>query len=212
MRIENLRKEYTLDDLSRRRLAKTPLEQFTSWFEEAVAAEIAEPTAMTLATSDEQGRPSARIVLLKGFAEEGFDFYTNYSSRKGRELAANPQAALLFFWQPLQRQVRIGGRVSKLPRELSDQYFASRPRGSRLSAVASPQSEEVESRGVLERIVETLDQDHQEREIRRPEGWGGYRLRATEIEFWQGRASRLHDRFRYRLEADGGWSIARLAP
>jgi pyridoxamine 5'-phosphate oxidase len=166
---------------------------------------------MTLATSTEDGRPSARIVLLKGFDASGIVFYTNYESRKGRELEENPRAALVFYWQPMKRQVRIEGKVEKASAEESDAYFQSRPVGARLGAWASRQSETVKSRRALETRFEEFAKRFRE-EVPRPQHWGGYRLRPTEVEFWQGRANRLHDRIRYRLQKDGSWRMERLAP
>ncbi len=188
-----------------------PIKQFEKWFNDALAAVIPEADAMTLATAAKDGKPSARIVLLKGFDASGFVFYTNYESRKGKELAANPRASLVFYWQPMKRQVRIEGTVEKSSAEESDAYFRSRPVGARLGAWASRQSEVTESRQALETRFEEFANQFLE-EVPRPPHWGGFRLRPTEIEFWQGRANRLHDRLRYRLQEDGSWRLERLAP
>jgi pyridoxamine 5'-phosphate oxidase len=190
-----------------------PLALFTRWIEAAYAAQLPEPHAMTLATATPDGVPSARLVLLRGFDECGLVFYTNYHSRKARELDANPRAALTFFWAPLHRQIRVEGAVEKVSATESDTYFHSRARGSRISAVASPQSEVIPDRQTLERRVAELKQLYGDRdEVPRPESWGGYRVRPHLFEFWQGRENRLHDRLRYRLAADGQWTLERLAP
>jgi pyridoxamine 5'-phosphate oxidase len=190
---------------------QNPIMQFKKWFTDALEAQLYEPNVMTLATSDPYGKPSARIVLLKGFDEHGFNFYTNYDSKKGRELQENPQAALVFFWAELERQVRIEGMVSKLDPEVSEDYFHSRPKGSQIGAMASPQSEVIASRETLEQKVVELQQQYADTEVPRPEHWGGYLLEPQQIEFWQGRPSRLHDRICYTL-VDGVWIINRLAP
>jgi pyridoxamine 5'-phosphate oxidase len=192
-------------------LGRDPLRQFERWFGEARAAGQPLAEAMALATADPDARPSVRMVLLKGFDERGFVFYTGYESRKGRELAANPRAALCFYWHGLGRQVRIEGAVERVSRRESEEYFASRPLGSRLSATVSRQSEVVASRGQLEAQVEELRRYGDEVVPLAPD-WGGYRLRAEVYEFWQHREDRLHDRFRYRRGAGGGWLIERLAP
>lgn len=189
-----------------------PVEQFGRWFEEAISSGIIEPNAMTLATADREGRPSARMVLLKSFDRHGFVFYTNYESRKGRQLAENSIAALVFFWANLHRQVRIEGQVRKMSADESDRYFASRALRSRLSACASPQSEIIPDRDVLEQRVHELAEQYAGREVPRPTYWGGYRLEPDTVEFWQGREDRLHDRLRYTRESDDRWSIERLAP
>lgn len=188
-----------------------PIQQFTLWFNEAVAAGVAESDAMTLATATASGNPSSRIVLLKGFDERGFVFYTNYESRKARELAANSRVSLLFYWMPIKRQVRIQGTVEKVSADESDQYFRSRPLGSRIGAWASDQSEVIESRAVLEIKFKTFGDKFGD-EVPRPPHWGGYRVKPDTIEFWQGRENRLHDRLRYRLQNDGSWLIERLGP
>ena len=189
-----------------------PVAQFAAWFEDARAAGIRLPEAMVLATARADGAPSARFVLLNRFDERGFVFFANYESRKGRELAENPRAALVFHWDPLGRQVRIEGPVERLPAEESDSYFATRPRGARLSALASRQSEVVESREALEARVAELSAEYPGDAVPRPPTWGGYRLTPEAIELWQHREDRLHDRLRYRRSDDGAWLIERLAP
>jgi pyridoxamine 5'-phosphate oxidase len=197
--------------LTRSLLQENPFEQFREWFEAAMAADIENANAMTLATATRDGRPSARMVLLKGYDGDGFVFFTNYGSQKGQELAENPQAALVFYWVQFHRQVRIYGRVNQVTAAESEEYFHSRPLGSQLSALASHQSEVVDNRQVLEERVAGLAGRYGERGVPRPELWGGYRLEPEEFEFWQGRADRLHDRFRYRRE-EGGWLVERLSP
>ena len=189
-----------------------PIVQFKNWLKQATEAGISEPTAMTLATTAEDGQPSARIVLLKEVSQDGFVFYTNYESRKGRELAANPRAALVSYWPQLERQVRITGAVAKTSRSESEAYFQTRPRGSQLAAWASSQSSVIPDRDVLEARVKILDAKYAGADVPLPPNWGGYRLRPESIEFWQGRPNRLHDRLRYSREPGGGWKIERLAP
>ena len=196
--------------MRRRELDPDPLRQFAAWFDEAREHGLAMPETMTLATATATGRPSARQVLMKGFDERGFVFFTGYRSRKGRELAANPRAALLFYWAPPGRQVRVEGGVERVSTEESDAYFRTRPAGSRLSAAASSQSEEIGSRQELEQRVERLRAAGGE--PARPEHWGGFRVLPDEYEFWEHRDDRLHDRFRYRPTDDGGWKITRLQP
>jgi pyridoxamine 5'-phosphate oxidase len=211
-RIARLREEYTRAGLIESEANPDPIEQFRTWFDEALAPNLHEPNAMTLATATPAGRPSARIVLLKGFDERGFVFYTNYEGRKGEELAANPHCALLFYWGELERQVRIEGRVRSLPDQESDAYFAGRPRGSQLGAWASEQSRPVRDRDTLERRLRELEAEYEGREVPRPPFWGGYRVEPETIEFWQGRGYRLHDRLIYRRSEDGGWNRERLQP
>jgi pyridoxamine 5'-phosphate oxidase len=205
-----VREEYTRAGLSEAAAAADPIAQFNRWFDDAVAADLRHPNAMTLATVDD-GRPSARVVLLKSVDEHGFVFFTNFESRKGRELAANPAAALLFFWSELERQVRVDGTAEKVSPEESDAYFATRPYGSQIGAWASAQSEPIPSREVLEARARELDARYEGGPVPRPGHWGGYRVAPVEIEFWQGRANRLHDRLRYRL-AGGVWTRERLSP
>ncbi|BAY94338.1 MULTISPECIES: pyridoxamine 5'-phosphate oxidase [unclassified Tolypothrix] len=210
--IADLRKDYTLQDLSETEVHPNPFIQFRQWFDQALAAQLPEPNAMTLATAMPDGKPSARMVLLKNFDERGFVFFTNYNSRKGQELAENPQAALVFWWAELERQVRITGQVEQVSEAESDQYFYSRPENSRLGAWASNQSEVIESREVLEQRLQELQDKYETQEIPRPVNWGGLRVIPTEIEFWQGRPSRLHDRLLYTRIDNGDWKIERLSP
>ena len=202
------RRNYVKHELIEGKISTNPYEQFAQWFEDAGKAGIAEPNAMTLATATNTGKPSARIVLLKAFSEEGFVFYTNYHSRKGSELSENNQAAILFYWDTMERQVRIEGAIEKVDVKLSEEYFAVRPYESRLSAIVSEQSKVVPSRQFLEEKLESI---RHAGVVKRPDNWGGYTLKADYFEFWQGRANRLHDRIVYERE-NGNWIIKRLAP
>jgi pyridoxamine 5'-phosphate oxidase len=235
MAIADLRREYSLTGMRWRDLEADPIVQFRKWFDQASGArasgrvrkffirlykrlllasgaEALDLTAMTLATVDQLGRPSARVVLLKGVDQRGFVLFTNYESRKGHELTENPQAALVFYWPDQERQVRIAGEASKLPTAESDAYFRTRPRGSRLAAWASEQSATVKDRAALEEKWQQMEAQYAGQEIPRPPFWGGYLLSPARIEFWQGRPNRLHDRFRYTLQPDKIWLIERLSP
>jgi pyridoxamine 5'-phosphate oxidase len=235
MAIADLRREYNLTGLRRRDLAADPIEQFKRWFDQAMGArasgrirkffirlykklllasgaELLDLTAMTLATADKQGRPSARVVLLKGVDQRGFIFFTNYESRKGQELAENPRAALVLYWPEQERQVCIAGEISRLPPVESDAYFRTRPHGSRLAAWASKQSATVKDRAALEEEWRQMEAQYANKEIPRPPFWGGYLLCPARMEFWQGRPNRLHDRFRYTQQPDKTWLIERLSP
>lgn len=210
--IAELRQDYTLQGLSETEIDSNPFAQFKEWFDGALSANILEPNAMMVATTTAEGKPSARMVLLKDFDARGFVFYTNYNSHKAQELAENPQAALVFWWAELQRQIRICGRVEKVSDQESDKYFYSRPLNSRLGAWASNQSEVIESREVLEQQLEELEEKYYNKDIPRPSHWGGIRVIPAEIEFWQGRSSRLHDRLVYTRMEDNSWKIERLSP
>ncbi|MCB9076976.1 MAG: pyridoxamine 5'-phosphate oxidase [Anaerolineaceae bacterium] len=210
--VTDRRIEYESPALRRNTLKPNPLEQFKLWLDEAIAADIIEPQAMTLATATVDGVPSARTVLLRDYDERGFVFYTNYQSQKGRELAENPHAALTFYWAALHRQVRITGSVSRVSSEESDSYFKSRPEGSKIGAWASKQSQVLRSRAELEVEVKEFEAEFKGKEIPRPLYWGGYQLLPDMIEFWQGQPSRLHDRFRYVRQSDDSWVIQRLSP
>jgi pyridoxamine 5'-phosphate oxidase len=210
MSIADLRREYARARLDEATVSPDPVTEFARWFEEAVKAKVLEPNAMTLATVGDNGAPSARMVLLKGFDQRGFVFFTDYRSQKGIELSRNPRAALVFYWPELERQVRISGRTVTISREESEAYFRTRPRSSRISAWVSHQSQVIESRRALEEKVPELERRFPD-DVPLPPYWGGFRLDADMIEFWQGRESRLHDRIRYTREP-GGWRLERLAP
>jgi pyridoxamine 5'-phosphate oxidase len=211
--LADLREEYRLGGLKEEACETNPIVQFERWMKQAQAADLKEPNAMVLATATAQGRPSARVLLLKEVSDGGFVFYTNYSSRKAQEIKTNPFAALTFYWAELERQVRVEGRVKTVSREQSEAYFRSRPRGSRLSAWASHQSQVVPSREPLEQKVRELEREYAGADnIPMPEFWGGYCVVPESIEFWQGRPNRLHDRLRYRRNGESTWIIERLSP
>lgn len=211
MNIANIRKEYKLRSLLEKDADPDPVHQFQQWWNEALMSEIEEPNAMTLATSNKKGRPSARIVLLKGLSNEGFVFFTNYESRKAEELKANPFASLLFFWKELERQVRIEGTVTKTDEQKSSEYFSGRPALSKIGAWSSPQSKVIKNRDVLDKSVAKYQEKFGDGEIPKPAHWGGYIVKPALFEFWQGRPSRLHDRIQYTLKKDK-WVMKRLAP
>ncbi|WP_043583248.1 pyridoxamine 5'-phosphate oxidase [Geminisphaera colitermitum] len=212
MAISDLRKDYSLAGLHEKDLARDPFRQFDKWFQEAQAAKLPEPNAMTLSTSTPDGRPSSRIVLLKGVDGRGFVFFGNYESRKGRELAANPRASLLFPWFPFERQVIVEGVVARISQEENAAYFHSRPRASQIGTWASPQSTVIPDRRTLEASFKAMETKYAEDEVPLPPHWGGWRLTPQTVEFWQGRRSRLHDRLRYRRIEGGEWIVERLAP
>ena len=209
--LQQLRRNYASQSLDERNVLPDPLQQFNRWFDEAMAAGVPEPNAMTLATAMVDYKPSARVVLLKGISNGGFVFFTNYMSRKGKELTWNPYASLLFFWPELERQVRVEGRVEKISREESAAYFKTRPRGSQLGAWVSRQSNVIENRAALENALVDVTQRFENRDVDLPDYWGGYVVLPQRIEFWQGRPDRLHDRVQYTFE-DKQWLIERLAP
>jgi pyridoxamine 5'-phosphate oxidase len=211
MSFADIRREYTLARLDEQSVARDPFEQFDAWFSHALEAKVPLANTMALATADRSGRPSVRAVLLKGFDARGFVFYTSYRSRKAQELEQNPAASALFWWEPLERQVRIEGRVKKISTRDSDEYFATRPLGSRLAAWASPQSEELPDRAALEARLDKAAKRHGDQPPR-PADWGGLCLVPDSFEFWQGRENRLHDRISYRRSDGDGWNIRRLAP
>lgn len=211
--VQNLREDYDYGTLDEAQVNADPLHQFSSWLQEAITQQLPEPTAMTLATVNADGQPSARVVLLKSVEEEGFVFYTNYESRKAQEMEANPQAALVFFWHAFQRQVRVEGRIARVSGDTSTAYFQSRPKGSQIGAVASPQSSIITDRLALAEEVAALEARYADQAfLPRPDYWGGYVLQPSLIEFWQGRRSRLHDRLQYVPDGAGAWKIVRLAP
>lgn len=207
-----IRKEYSYKSLNELEVEADPIKQFNIWWQDAVEAKIIEVNAMTLATASSDGMPSARTVLMKGFSEKGFVFFTNYNSFKGQQLSENPKACLVFFWKELERQVRITGIVEKTSSEDSNAYFQSRPKASQVSAVTSPQSQVIESRQWLDEKYKQLIEQFEETTIQRPAHWGGYLVKPVIIEFWQGRPGRLHDRIQYTLSENGSWKIERLAP
>ena len=211
--LHNIREEYRSPNLEISDLDPNPFHQFHDWFQEVLKADIGDPNAMTLSTCTPDGRPSARIVLLKGYDENGFVFYTNYESRKGQEMSANAHVALNFLWKKLYRQIRIEGQAAKMTAEESTTYFQSRPRGSQVGAWASPQSGVISDKAILEKRVKEVQERFKGQEtLPLPPFWGGYRVVPSVIEFWQGQPSRLHDRFFYEKKENGGWGISRLAP
>ena len=210
--IAAIRKDYKLQTLNESDVDSNPVRQFDRWWQDAINGAVDEVNAFTLATATTQGKPSARILLLKGYDDNGFVFFTNYTSNKGHQLAHNPEVAMVFFWKELERQVRIEGVAEKVSAEESDAYFLSRPAGSRIGAWASPQSKVIEKRQVIEENVTKYETMFGTENIPRPVHWGGYRVMPTMIEFWQGRSNRLHDRIQYCLQKDNTWTIERLAP
>ncbi|HMH21802.1 MAG TPA: pyridoxamine 5'-phosphate oxidase [Puia sp.] len=210
--IADIRKEYKLQSLSEKDALSDPFAQFGKWWDEALHADIAEINAMTLASASADGMPDARIVLLKGFDDRGFTFFTNYHSSKGQQLLENPRACLVFFWKELERQIRISGLSVGVSDKENDEYFNSRPEGSRIGAWASPQSEVIGDREWLEQNEKEVREQFRGKEVGRPPYWGGFRIKPTHIEFWQGRPNRLHDRIRYDLGKNGCWKMNRLAP
>ena len=209
--IAGIRKDYRLESLREKDVKANPMQQFSVWWDEAIKSEIDEVNAMTLATVGSSGKPSARIVLLKGYTDEGFVFFTNYLSHKGAEMDENPNVALVFFWKELERQIRIEGTVEKISEEDSDTYFNSRPEGSKIGAWASPQSTPIAGRHIIEENVQKYTEKFNTEKLTRPPHWGGYMVTPVKIEFWQGRSSRLHDRIQYTLRGNE-WNIERLAP
>ncbi|HEV7620762.1 MAG TPA: pyridoxamine 5'-phosphate oxidase [Flavisolibacter sp.] len=210
--IADLRKEYASQQLLEADVIPDPIIQFGKWWEQAISSQIQEPNAMTLATASRDGLPAARIVLLKGFDENGFVFYTNYQSYKALQIEENPKACLVFFWKELERQVRIVGLVKKIAAKDSDAYYHSRPQSSRIGAWASPQSQVIENREWLDKRYLQFTKDFNEKQVERPPHWGGYVVQPVIIEFWQGRPGRMHDRIQYSLQDNGTWKIERLAP
>ena len=210
--IADIRKDYQLQSLLESDIEKNPIDQFSTWWNQAIESQIDEVNAMTLATVDANHKPSARIVLLKDFDKNGFVFFTNYNSKKGLDILSNKNVALVFFWKELERQVRIEGTVEKVSEDISDAYFNSRPESSRIGAWASPQSTVIPSREILETNFQNYQTEFEKKEINRPQHWGGYIVKPELIEFWQGRSSRLHDRIVYRKDGNEGWNINRLAP
>ena len=211
MPLADLRKDYSLSGLAEKDLARDPFRQFQKWFQEAEAAKVIEPNAMVVSTVSKSGQPSSRVILLKGVDGRGFVFYTNYESRKGREIEANPRVSLLFPWLALERQVVVEGSVTKISREESEAYFHSRPHASQIGAWASQQSTIISGRSVIEDAAKALEKKYAGQQVPIPPHWGGYRVSPESVEFWQGRRSRLHDRLRYRREKDA-WIVERLSP
>jgi len=211
-KIAAIRKDYSHRRLIEKEVAPNPVQQFEKWWQEATEAEIEEPNAMVLATASPDGVPSARVVLLKDYSEQGFVFFTNYNSFKGKQLSENPKACLVFFWKELERQVRITGLVEKISAKQSDEYYQSRPQASRISAWASPQSQVIESREWLDEQFNKINKQMEGSHIQRPPSWGGFIVNPIIVEFWQGRPNRLHDRLQYTMDEDGNWRIERLAP
>lgn len=210
--IANIRRDYKLQSLQEKDVADQPIAQFDRWWKDAMESELDEVNAMTLATADATGAPSARIVLLKGYDERGFVFFTNYNSKKGQDIAANPRVSLVFFWKELERQVNISGSIEKVSVAESDAYFQSRPVGSRIGAWCSPQSTVIADRQILEDNIAKYQAQFGDGPIPKPDHWGGYLVQPQSVEFWQGRSSRLHDRIKYRKNEQGLWIIERLAP
>jgi pyridoxamine 5'-phosphate oxidase len=211
--IENLRKAYHKGSLDRQDVPQDPMDLFRQWWHQAIEAEIDEANAMTLATVNRAGQPSARIVLLKGLHQDGFEFFTNYQSQKAKDMEVNHHVSLLFFWKEMERQIRIEGLVEKVSKERSELYFQSRPRGSQVGAWSSPQSEVIPDRSVIENNLRATEEKYADVDpLPLPDHWGGYLVRPQYFEFWQGRPDRLHDRFRYARQSDGLWAIDRLAP
>lgn len=210
--IARIRREYSKNALNKNTVEKNPIAQFNKWFEEALNSGIEDANAMTLATATKDGRPSARIVLIKELNSQGFVFYTNYQSRKGLEIDQNPFGCINFYWKELERQVRADGYIEKISREKSDEYFKTRPRGSQIGAWTSPQSNKIANREIMEERFRRLEEKYKDKEIPRPAQWGGYVLIPDMMEFWQGRPNRLHDRILYTIQKDGNWMIDRISP
>lgn len=210
-RISEIRKEYNLKQLNKNEVSPNPFMQFSNWMTEAIKADCNEPTAMTLATSSFEGKPSARVLLLKDFSKDGFTFFTNYESKKGKQILQNPYGAMVFFWPELERQVRIEGTIKKVSEDISDEYFQTRPQKSKIGAWASPQSQVIPNRKYLESLKSDFQEEFSKKTILRPPNWGGYSLQPTLFEFWQGRPNRLHDRIQFTFQ-NNDWVIERLAP
>lgn len=210
--ISKIRSDYSKKQLNEAMVHQNPIEQFKIWFQEALNSEVPEVNAFVLATVSKDNKPSARVVLLKGIENNGFDFYTNYTSRKANEIEVNKNAAMVFFWHDLERQIRIEGILEKTTEQNSDEYFSSRPRESQIGAWSSPQSSVIDDRSIIENNVEKFSKEFGNKEVTRPKHWGGYHLSPTVIEFWQGRPNRLHDRIQYRKKKNGNWEFVRLAP